>query len=255
MKRFLCCFLVVTIVCCFSACHKEPASSETSTNSSASATASASSETAATTESPVIYPGPFQTYDEILAAVDNSTPYQDKLKTELEPSLLPKWESTSWSSSGSYLINIMEHQKNYPLELLRKIDDEYLYSMNKVKGGGILYSFYYIMRKEDTISIFLHSTVYLEKVLSYSAFKSLKVGSSIDDVLSIDPKTTYTIQRLETSLTTRDASMHLLKDGLLVINYDNPSVIDIKCFSDWIIPDSFNYSYHFNILPQDWPEE
>lgn len=271
MKRFLCLFIMATTICCLSACHKTPASSEEDSTAFTSGIPTSTTDdsgypTFHITLPTRVYPGPYQTFDELMRLVDNSSPYNQKLKTEIDQSLLPDFASGLWPYNSS-TISALDYQDRLPIELIRTVGEEFLgdnrsythgYTMNKVKDGGILYAFYAITDDNGHIYFKMHNAAYVERVLTYADFADIKIGDPIDKVIALDPIARFTAQRIDMSNTVNGAlSIHLLKDGVLFINYNNSdkTVKRLRFSDNFQEADDPNCPYRFDILPQDWPME
>lgn len=154
------------------------------------------------------------------------------------------------SSFQQYLYIIEE---DFPIECLRKIGNENAYVIYKTNEGGLIYCFYKQMYGTWTLN---HST-YLKNSLSYNDFSNIKEGYSIDDVAAID----LAFKSMNTFLNRQSSSVyesiHLLKDGLLVFEYEkNDDKIIVKSQE---YHSDFKYSINeivcdYSILPQDYPK-
>ncbi len=154
--------------------------------------------------------------------------------------------------------------ENVGIECLRKINNNALYSVHKVKQGGLLYVFYnYGLGHNGSIIRWF----YVRQRLSFSDFENLtKDKSTIDDVIKINeseqiylniyrahPETWVPEETLYTT--------HYLEDGILDVGY---KLVDGKLiFSDIYLTENFDlrdltdsrtYSYDAHILDIDWPK-
>lgn len=191
------------------------------------------------------------------------------------------------------LINMTSSmQKNYseleyPVVALRKVGNGKYYDVRKYRYGGYLYSFYDMFfdasegkyTTDDETYITFIGGVYVENILDYADFSSIKIGSTIQDVEQIDSAVAMYMlcdkyNEMEDAFSSNDLmlkykkdkaySLHLLTDGLLTIHYDKKNgeyiVSDIVFSEDFIyespyIEECFGNSYpkQFKILPQDYP--
>ena len=149
----------------------------------------------------------------------------------------------------------------YKIELIRSIDDQRMYSIQKPESGGLFYSFY--------VNSGLQCTAYITKSLYFADYNAIKVGSSIDDVIAIEPATQAYIKRNRTydnlsndGETAGAFKQHIiLKDGLLKLTYsrsgDTYKVSQIDFFDDF--KESIDWGmgypcvYDYSILPNDYP--
>ncbi|MBQ6687499.1 MAG: hypothetical protein IJN03_03135 [Bacilli bacterium] len=135
------------------------------------------------------------------------------------------------------------------IECLRRVDDQNYYCVYKTKENGYWYCFF-----RNTYSQFtLYNTCYLKETLTKADFKNLKLGDSIESVTKIDSAflAIYNFHTKEESAL--PYSVHLLKDGLLIIEYENNNIKKIDFNAD------FTYSknvikYNYKILKDDYPQ-
>ena len=184
---------------------------------------------------------------------------------------------------GGYIHTIMNYDlypqsymedPNYyvPVTFLRQTKEGCYYTVCKVKEGGYAYFFferpYNIMQKkydtDDLTYALLTGCVYSENALQKSDFDSLQIGDSIDRVIEIDSAAKITKQWSDWNKDITgvpidiNVSIHLLKDGLLSIEYDESFAIKNITFSeDFIFYPVLNPDYpkYFGTLPQDYPPE
>ena len=170
---------------------------------------------------------------------------------------------------------VMEKYK-IPVTFLRNPEEGRYYAVAKVKGGGYAYFFFERPRwqtgeyyTEDLTCVTEIGCLYAEKVLQKSDFDVLKIGDTIEDVIAIDNAAVVTKQWND-MLVARDmdgprhasASVHLLTDGLLTIEYTHKGTVytikSITYSEDFIFNSPFiepEYPKDYSILPQDYPPE
>ena len=204
----------------------------------------------------------FEITESILERLDNDTPYDELITKEID---IHDFLS-EYTCSYGYTVPpfIGELDDDFTIECLRKNDADYLYSVHKVKQGGLLYLFYgntegYIQSSWDYY--------YVVKPVSKAEFKKIKIGSTIEDVEAIDPATTifkqHIVDYIESNTTSEvndDGCMtvHYLTDGSYRIYYE---MKDERFFVTNITFYPYNYDeiedYGFartdwHILPQDY---
>ena len=167
----------------------------------------------------------------------------------------------------------LEVEKDYlAVNYLRQTKEGCYYTVCKVRDGGYAYAFFerpYNIGKQDyytddVTNVYLTGMVYAENALQKSDFDSLQTGDSIDQVIEIDSAAKITKQwsNWNKDITGKaisiNVSIHLLKDGLLSIEYDESFAIKNITFSeDFIFHPVLNPNYpkYYGILPQDYPPE
>ncbi len=167
----------------------------------------------------------------------------------------------------------LEVEKDYlAVNYLRQTKKGCYYTVCKVRDGGYAYAFFerpYNIGKQDyytddVTNVYLTGMVYAENALQKSNFDSLQAGDSIDRVIEIDSAAKITRQwsdwnkDITGKATDINISIHLLKDGLLSIEYDESFAIKNITFSkNFIFHPVLNPDYpkYYGILPQDYPPE
>ena len=175
--------------------------------------------------------------------------------------------------------NITEYAK-IPVAFLRNSHDGRYYTVVKIAGGGYAYFFFERIKRlnedgelayvtDDLTKVTEIGCLYAEKVLQKSDFDVLKIGDTIEDVMAIDNAAVVTKQ-FNDMLVARDmdgprhasASVHLLTDGLLTIEYTHKGTVytikSITYSEDFIFNSPFiepEYPKDYSILPQDYPPE
>ena len=156
--------------------------------------------------------------------------------------------------------SLLEVAHSIGVECLRENAAGLFYSMHKTKQGGRLYVFYRDSRENSIIRWF-----YVCKSLHYSDFSSIQIGSSIRDVIKIDPSAQLFYNVLVSDEGFQDNVWqsyfdHYLEDGILRYHYDYQLetddfiVYDIDYFGDyqWIHEGSSVEEYDLSLLPGDW---
>ncbi len=159
--------------------------------------------------------------DQILNQTNNTNSY-DKLitKTVDIDEFIEKCDENPNVAIFSNPTLITTIDTEFGIECLRKTEDNSLYSVHKVKQGGLLYIFY---RYHSEIEKFLEikNWYYIKKNLKYQDFSSVVNGTDIQTVADIDPVTNVYIERAEKfDKTTGIATYHYLEDGILLLSYE-----------------------------------
>ncbi|MCR5111481.1 MAG: hypothetical protein K6B38_11350 [Ruminococcus sp.] len=200
-------------------------------------------------------------YDAVVENAISDQPYNDVLKSTVSDDIILwhlDYTMDPWMSNVDTPVSM---NNRYKIELIRKIDDQRMYSIQKPESGGLFYSFY--------VNSGLECTAYITKSLYLTDYNAIKVGSSIDDVIAIEPATQAYINRNRTydnlsndGETSGDFEQHIiLKDGLLKLTYsrsgDTYKVSKIDFFDNF--KESVDYGmgypcvYDYSILPEDYP--
>ena len=201
-------------------------------------------------------------YDAILENAITDQPYNEVLKSTVSDDIILWHLDSTMNPWASHIETPLSMNIQYPIELIRKIDDTMMYSIQKPESGGLFYSFY--------VNGGLQCTAYITKAQSFADFSSIKIGSSIEDVIAIEPATQAYINRNETydslsydSVLADTFKQHIiLKDGLLKLTYsrngDTATVKQIDFFDDF--RESVDYGmgfpfvYDYSILSEDYPK-
>jgi len=123
---------------------------------------------------------------------------------------------------GYYFLDIYN---GIGIECLRETERGALYSVHKVKQGGLLYIYY--ARLEYSPYVKVAGWYYVQKKLSSDDFKDIKKGSTLRDIVAIDPAA-----RIYEDLYNGDPDLyhirsvgldtfHFLSDGILKIHLQN----------------------------------
>ena len=174
-----------------------------------------------------------------------------------------------------HISHIMEESK-IPVTFLRKVREGYYYSVAKVENGGYAYFFFdraldlttmeYIT--DDMTDVFLVGCLYVEQLHESSDFSTIQPGDSLEEIVGIDHSAISLIQWNKWCQETTGKTMrrgitnHLLKDGLITIQYADQNgelVVVKKIYSeDYTFKSPFfstSYERDYTILPQDYPPE
>lgn len=121
-----------------------------------------------------------------------------------------------WINLGqSFRIGIKDFGEymDFPIECLRRVDDNHYYVLYQTEEGGLLYVFF------DSYYRY-NSTAYMKKSLSHSDFSGIQIGSSAEEVNRIDPIVNDNLQYGQVLYDNTITSFHILKDGLLYIVFE-----------------------------------
>ncbi len=190
---------------------------------------------------------------------DNTTPYEELITKEVDiHSFAQRYDPFG---IGRTIYDVAE---NIGIECLRKINNNALYSVHKVKQGGLLYVFYnYNLGNNGDINRWF----YVRQRLSFSDFENLtKDKSTIEDVIKINESeqiylNIYHAHPVAWVPEEVLCTTHYLEDGILDIAYklvDGELLFsDINLTEDFDCPDmgDARYSpYDAHILDADWPK-
>ena len=199
--------------------------------------------------------------ENVLTRLDNETPYDELITKEIDiHEFLSKYTgATGYAARPS----MGDFDKDFTIECIRKNDADYLYSVHKVKQGGLLYLFY--GTSEDYIQYSWHY-YYVVKPVSKAEFNTIKIGSAIEEVEAIDPATTilkqHIIDYIEKNptydLRNGIGTNHYLTDGSYTINYkmeDEKLIVEDMYFYPYNYDEIEDYGFartDWHILPQDY---
>ena len=186
---------------------------------------------------------------------------------------------TGYQSILDHHPSVITEKCKIPVAFLRNPEEGRYYTVVKIAGGGYAYFFFERPRDEnggyytdDLTHVTEIGCLYAEKVLQKSDFYVLKIGDTIEDVIAIDNAAVVTKQ-FNDMLVARDmdgprhasASVHLLTDGLLTIEYTHKGTVytikSITYSEDFIFDPPLRdaefgkYPKDYSILPQDYPPE
>ncbi|MDO5559962.1 MAG: hypothetical protein Q4F95_10235 [Oscillospiraceae bacterium] len=192
-----------------------------------------------------------QDYDNILKNITDK-PLDDVISQSMPDTLPKNYLTYKFDPALSCLTEFISFNKQYNIELIRKLDDNRMYTVHKLDSGGLFYSFF----NNDL----LYNTAYACKKLSYSDFSDIKAGDSISRVEQIDPCTSMW-RDINKDNGTINQNV-LLTDGLLFINYKLQQgeyyIAGMILFDDFkmSVPsiDNGDIVFDYSILPEDYPE-
>lgn len=135
-----------------------------------------------------------------------------------------------------------------PILCIRKISNELLYTVHYTQGDYI-YGFF---KYDDESGSWISTGEIYEacKTLYKKDFNSIKEGSTLKEVLDIDPSQTQAFNYKKVC-SDKFISHHILADGFLTITYEG--TVDNKTKAEQLIVKSMEWSSH-PILEQDLPK-
>jgi len=112
-------------------------------------------------------------------------------------------------------IRLKQLDEDIGIECIRKTDTGMIYSVHKVRQGGLLYIYYNTTDNQNVT--YVRNWYYVKKSLSFNAFTQISEGSNITDVEKIDPATSIFIKKFNNFSERRDSirTFHYLNDGIL----------------------------------------
>lgn len=193
--------------------------------------------------------------------IDNTTPYEELITKTVDIHTFAQ----RYDPYGKR--NINDVKEYVGIECLRNTDEGALYSVHKVKQGGLLYVFYdnYDLSKNLANKSIIR-WFYVRERLSFSDFENLTEGiDTIDDVIKINQSEQIflNIYRSYPNFIGEEVlyTNHYLKDGILDIKY---KLIDGKLiFFDKQLTENFDCPdldasiyrpYNARVLDIDWPK-
>ena len=165
----------------------------------------------------------FQTQSTVLGRINNNVTYETLITKEFDiDSFIQKYSRNPYVTIPNPP-NIKQIEEDYGIECIRKTDADTLYSVHKVKRGGLFYIFYRTRQENGKEYEEVHNWFYVKNNLKYKNFASIKEGSTIEAVEAIDPITTLYKNRINSydnwEKKPMSHSLHYLKDGILTIFY------------------------------------
>ena len=193
--------------------------------------------------------------------IDNTTPYEELITKTVDIHMFAQ----RYNPFGKR--NISDVKEYVGIECLRNTDEGALYSVHKVKQGGLLYVFYdnYDWKKSLANKSIIR-WFYVRERLSFSDFKALDKGiDTIDDAIAINKAEQIYLNIFRAAPAYWDKEVlyttHYLEDGILEVGY---KLIDGKLiFTDLYLTENFDcpdldeskyYPYNARILDIDWLE-
>lgn len=223
----------------------------------------------------------YYTPTELETEVDNFTPISYPLDTSDLPSVHTIAQALLNPHTNNLNATVKGVEDRFGIDYLRNTGKDGLYSIHLTKEGGYFYMFYDPDPLFETCELGdsrLLATFYVEKKLSQADFKSIKKGSTFDDVKAIDPtvqiyeNSYYATQRYrissfieqyqwkDTILLDYAATTHYTTDGIIIIRYRFKN-------GKWKVEEIFNEGFEVvihsgirisadgEILDLDWPPQ
>lgn len=203
--------------------------------------------------------------DDTVSVTSNDLQTIDQMiKNKYEISDFKNWLFSIYPDNPyqSYRPDISYIDSMFPTEYLQETDDSHCYAVYKT-NQGFVYMFFGKSSGTDVMEYRCSS--YVEKALSYSDFKNVKVGTPIGKVEKIDPAVATLKSEFANSKYAEDywLDIRILTDGVLFTSYRKEAnssdykVENINYFDDFIIDysviSSDDYKINCKILEQDYP--
>lgn len=157
-------------------------------------------------------------FDSILKRINNTSQYDELITKKVDINLfIEKCDKDPTIAIFTSLPLITKVDTEFGIECLRKTESNTLYSVHKVKQGGLLYVFYRYQTGKYAV---IKNWYYVKKRLKYQDFSSVVNGTEMKKVADIDPAINVFIERAnkyDKSLGT--ATYHYLEDGILLLFY------------------------------------
>ncbi|MGI6249591.1 MAG: hypothetical protein ACOYJX_09425 [Acutalibacteraceae bacterium] len=158
----------------------------------------------------------------IMSRIDNTNPYNELITKEIDIDLfIQKCDEDPTVALFTKLTFITKVDDEFGIECLRETESNSLYSVHKVKQGGLLYIFYRYHSGTGKYAE-IKNWYYVKEKLNYRDFSSVDNGSDIKEVARIDPVTDVYIERANNCDKTKSIGMathHYLEDGILMLIY------------------------------------
>lgn len=136
------------------------------------------------------------------------------------------------------------------IECVRKVDNESYYCILKTKENGYAYYFF----RGNSSQLILYNSCYMKELLTKSQFDTLKIGDTIESVTKIDSAFLSLYNHYISVESTLTQSVHLLKDGLLIIEYENDVIKKIDFNKDFTRSKN-GIVYDYKIFKDDYPPQ
>ena len=205
--------------------------------------------------------------DDIELIINNTKSYDELITTKID----------IHEFSGKYGVNsvyygndhIKEIVAEIGIECLRYTDNGALYSIHKVKQGGLVYIFYHTYlydQSQDFEDLYMNNWFYVNQKISSDDFKKIKKQkSTIEDVIKIDSSEqiwkNIFYSDIELFSLIGMVSRHYLQDGIYYIQYsyiDQKLVVEETYLEKTFDLDDTSLSiyrpYNARILDIDWLE-
>ena len=134
------------------------------------------------------------------------------------------------------------------VECVRKVDNECYYCVLKTKENGYAYCFF----RGNSSGLTLYNSCYMKELLVKSQFDVLKIGDTLESVTKIDSAFLSLYNHCISVESPLTESVHLLKDGLLIIEYED-NVIKNIVFNENFIYSKKGIDYNYRIFEDDYP--
>jgi len=187
----------------------------------------------------------------ILKRIDNVTPYEQLITKSVDINAFIKAfaRKASHFDGDDDSATLSKIDRKIGVQCLRETEGEtgMLYSVHKVKQGGLLYIIYEYKGGDRWGETPARNWYYVKKTLSSKDFASISDGSDIAEVQKIDPVTDVYIERKNRYTKEEDFfhSFHYLEDGILSIVYEykngNP-VVRYSEFRDDFHPNTYGWA-------------
>lgn len=194
-------------------------------------------------------------HEELEDIVDNNKHYSELITKEIDIHDFAQY----YESFEMYTMDINDVYEKFGIECLRHTSDNALYSVHKVKQGGLLYIVYHTDEFDLTGEIFhaqVNNWFYVREKLSNEMFKNLKIGkATLDDVIRIDAttqiyKNIYSESTENWTKYNHSQSWHYMNDGILSIIYihkDGKNLVEkIELISDFNLKDLTSSKVRFS---------
>lgn len=192
--------------------------------------------------------------ERILSMENNSQSYQSLIHNTVDfVDLVEHNFYRMYLPSYSYNPSIESMDYYFPIECIRDMGDDRKYVIYRSEEGCLFYLFF-----RDEMAFYSHG-VCISHARIKADFDTIQMGSTFSEVKAIDSDAKY--WESESGLKASWSSYHLLKDGILVITYDdNQTVTGIDYSPDFVYKKAFGTNeekmtveYDYSILPQDYP--
>lgn len=112
----------------------------------------------------------------------------DNVITKIMPQSIGNYLMYTFDPIKSYQVTPINFDHNYKIEIIRKVNNQRMYSIHKTNSNGLFYSFFEGTSVSD--GSWLYNTVYSCKKLTKSNFNNVKIGDAISKIEQINPGTT-----------------------------------------------------------------
>lgn len=187
------------------------------------------------------------TVSHILSLENNDASYDKLIKKKIDgDQFIRKFFYRMYHPAYGYIEQLDQIDHEYPVECIRDMGDGKKYVIYKSDDGGLFYVYF----RYDTDK---SHCVYLSKLKQKKDFDNIKVGSSFEQVVRVDPDTSKWIDEDIPAY----MSAHLLRDGILVFTYEEDKVTNIYYSPDYLYKRTVGdveIEYDYSVLEQDLPK-